>query len=335
MPRFGSPFLPSDATDDPPAAGLYDALLCDPANFGLPTDFGDDLHSDLDDEGEDEVVDARQHNAHVLAYRAHREREAHIGSLHGGVADIWAHLDGSPGCTRLGFSEEALHVRHLWADEADILAAPYEPTDDPPFPRATGYPHCTLPWWGWPPVVRPGNSALLSIFRIWRAHRRVTAQIAAAGGIDDDRGWITRPKAPDLSGLAEWRRAIFTPPSERAAAKAQARRSKRAASSRRSRAEHRAAKPRRDNQKPPITTADGFAFVPLSKGYKARVLAADAPLVTGHAWHVIVPADGTPYAAREERRPGGGKNRLRMHHVEGLTGPVEIIPPDVGGVEAA
>lgn len=340
MSYYGFPITAAFGRD-PAAPRFYDLLTEDPEALGLPADFGDVLLYDDDvEEDDDDAPVGEQHNAHVAAYHAHKEREAHVAALHGGVATIWDHLDGSPGCTKLGCDEEFLHVRHTWADEADILATPFEPTDQSPFSPATGYPHCTLPWTWWPPVVGGRRSALLFIFRIWRAHRVVTAQIAAAGGLDDDRGWITRPAAPDLSDLAEWRRGLFLPPSQRAAAKKAARtaakkvpRKAPPVATRPAEQRHTAAKPAADErpkapQGPrPITVEGDRAFVLLTRGYVAAIAAADIPLVEGHDWQVATPAGKTPFAVRTERLPGGGKRGIRMNRIEGLTGPVEIIAP--------
>lgn len=321
--------LPTFAASDSDSASpsFYDALLADPEALGLPADFNDAFDDEPEDK--DDAWAGEQLNAHVVAYRAHREREAHIAALHGGVATIWDHLDGSPGCTKLGCDEEFLHLRHMWADEADILAAPFEPSDQSLFPRGTGYPHCTLPWTWWPPVVGGGRSALLFIFRIWRAHRVVTAQIAAAGGLDDDRGWITRPAAPDLDAVAEWRRGLFLPPSQRATVNKDARKAKRSAGQSKRRAAKRVAEKRpKTSQGPrPITVGGDRALVTLTRGFVAAIAAADVPLIEGHDWQVATPAGKPPYAVRTERIPGGGKRGIRMHLVEGLTGPVEILAP--------
>ncbi|MFG1420040.1 hypothetical protein V5F38_19970, partial [Xanthobacter sp. V0B-10] len=51
------------------------------------------------------------------------------------------------------------------------------------------------------------------------------------------------------------------------------------------------------------------------------------PLVEGHNWHVIAATGKAPFATRLEKREDGSKVRLRMHRLEGLSGPVEIIPP--------
>lgn len=317
MSRSGVPISAAFGYD-PAAPSFYDALLADPEAFGLSSGFDDTFDDRTEDEDD---APGEQHNAHVVTFRAHREREEHVAALHGGVATIWEHLDGSPGCTTLGCDPEALHVRHTWADEADILAAPYDPAEASLFPTATGYPHCSLPWTWWPPVVKGKRSALLFIFRIWRAHRMVTAQIAASGGLDDDRGWITRPAMPDLAGLAEWRRGLFLPPSQRATAPqgkiAAVRRERRAASQ--SESGHK--EPR------PITVEGDRALVPLTRGYVAAIRAVDVAQVEGHDWHIVIPAKGVPFAMRFQKLPSGRKRSIRMHRIEGLTGPVEIIPP--------
>lgn len=324
MSRSGVPISAAFGYD-PAAPAFYDALLADPEVFGLPTAFDDTF----DDRAEDEDdAPGEQHSAHVVTFRAHREREEHVAALHGGVATIWEHLDGSPGCTTLGCDPEALHVRHTWADEADILAAPYDPAEASPFPTATGYPHCSLPWTWWPPVVKGKRSALLFIFRIWRAHRMVTAQIAASGGLDDDRGWITRPVMPDLAGLAEWRRGLFLPPSQRAVARKEMRNAKKVKAQRQRRATKRAEAPPKVLQATrPIIVEGDRAFVPLTRGYVAAIAAADVRHVEGHNWHVATPDGKAPFAVRYERLPQGNKQSIRMHRIEGLTGPVEIIPP--------
>ncbi|MFG1400713.1 hypothetical protein [Xanthobacter sediminis] len=288
-----------------------------------------------DGEDEEEPAPGEPHNAHVVAYRAHREREAHIAKLHAGVDDIFAHLDGSPGCMKLGCSEEFLHVRHLWAGDADILAVPFAPTEHSPFPRATGYPHCRLPWAWWPPVVGSGHSALLSIFRLYRAEAMVVAQIAGCGGLDDLWGWVRRPEVPDFEGLAEWRRRLFLPPSEQEVARKAEKRAKKTLDQREKRARDAGKAATRGHTVRPVVVEGGFAFVPLSMGYTARLSAADAPLVEGHNWHVIASPGQSPFAARFSKREDGRKVRLRMHRLEGLTGPVEIIQPAPDGPNAA
>ncbi|MFG1418304.1 hypothetical protein V5F38_10380 [Xanthobacter sp. V0B-10] len=306
--------------EDPFAsASLWDGLELP------PLDEGDDAAS------AEEPEQGEPHNAHVVAYRAHREREAHVARLHAGVDDIWSHLDGSFRCMTLGRDVESLHVRHLWADEAELEtwaeSTPYGPAGHHPVYPAKGYPQCFLPWAGWPPVVGSGHSALLHIFRIWRAEAVVLAQIAATGGLDDWAGWIIRPQVPDFESLAAWRRRLFLPPSEQEAARKAEKRGRKTRGQREQRARDAGKDASQGRIVRPVVVDGDFAFVPLSMGYTARLPAADAPLVEGHNWHVIAATGKAPFATRLEKREDGSKVRLRMHRLEGLSGPVEIIPP--------
>lgn len=329
-------------SDDTHTCDLLAELRADPSAFGLSRDLAEAfLAADTsDDEGEEEedgegvVCQGEAHNAHVIAYRHVTARSARAHALQRGVDDIRAHLDGSPGCTMLGCNPEFLHVRHLWAEEADILATPSAPTPSPPLPTGTGYPHCALPWAWWPPVVGRGHSALLFIFRLYRARAAVTAQIAAAGGIDDDRGWIVDHSGHTFptASFAAWRRSLFLTDEERKAETKVKRRAKETARQRTVRKAQRLVAPPvgksgKRTKRPITVTPDGHAIVTLTQGYSARILAADVPLVEGFNWSVRIVKGRAPVAFRSLQRPGGSARLLFMHHVEGMTGPVEIIPP--------
>ena len=341
---LGDDRLAMPLPDDGDTSHLLVELRADPSAFGLSRDLAEAfLSADTPDEdGEDEgdgtgsglVRQGEAHNAHVTAYRHVTARSARAHALQRGVDDIHAHLDGSPGCTMLGCNPEFLHVRHLWAEEADILATPCASSPSPPLANATGYPHCALPWAWWPPVVGRGHSALLFIFRLYRARDLVTAQIAAAGGTDDDRGWMR-----DLSGytfpaasFATWRHALFLTDEERKAEKKVKRRAKDTVRQRTARKAQRLVAPpvgkSGKRTKRPITILpDGRAIVPLTRGYSARILAADVPLVEGFNWSVRVVKGCARGAFRSQRLPDGPARTVYMHQVEGMTGPVEIIPP--------
>lgn len=184
-------------------------------------------------------------------------------------------------------------------------------------------------------MVGRGHSALLFIFRIYRARAVVTAQIAAAGGIDDDLGWLI-----DRSGytsfptasFAAWRRSLFLTDEERKAETTVKRRAKETARQRTVRKAQRLVAPPvgksgKRTKRPFTVTPDGHAIVPLTRGYSARILAADVPLVEGFNWSVRVVKGRSPVAFRSLQRPGGSARLLFMHQVDGMTGPVEIIPP--------
>lgn len=328
--------------DDAETTALLAELRADPSAFGLSPELAEaflSAHAPVDDgkgeeDAEGEAFPGHRHDAHVTAYRHATAREARAHALQRGVDDIWSHLDGSAGCMTLGCDAEFLHVRHLWAEEADILATPHEPTDSPPLPVATGYPHCALPWAWWPPVVGHGGSALLFIFRLHRANAAVTAQIAAAGGIDDDRGWII-----DRAGytfpqgrFAAWRRSIYLTADERTAERKTKRRAEDTTRKRQARQAHKVVAPPvgrsgKRTKRAIEMTADGHAIVPLTQGYAARIDAADVPLVEGFNWSVRAVKGRAPTAFRSQQRPDGSARTLYMHRVEGMTGPVEIIPP--------
>lgn len=211
---------------------------------------------------------------------------------------------------------------------------PFAPTPSPPLPGATGYPHCALPWAWWPPVVGRGHSALLFIFRLYRAHAAVTAQIAAAGGIDDDRGWIVDHSGYTFptASFAAWRRSLFLTDEERKAETKVKRRAKETARQRTARKAQRLVAPPvgksgKRTKRPITVTPDGHAIVPLTRGYSARILAADVPLVEGFNWSVRVVKGRARGAFRNQRRQDGPALTIYMHQVDGMTGPVELIPP--------
>ncbi|MFG1372176.1 hypothetical protein V5F32_08380 [Xanthobacter oligotrophicus] len=340
--------------DLPPSGvgSLYEHLLADPAAFGFARGLAEELLDALesdgveDDEDRGDVRRGDPHDAHVSAYRHVKAREARAAALQRGVDDIRSHLDGSPGCMRLGVSTEFLHVRHLWAEEADIVALPYEAAEAPQLPAGKGYPHCSLPWAWWPPVVGAGSSALLHLFRIRRANALVTAQIAAAGGIDDDRGWII-----DRTGytfpqevFGEWRRTLYLTPDECNTAKKTARKAKKAAHQRTARAQAKKAPtaPRGSTAggvavppvgrsgkrtKRPIEVIGDHATVPLTRGYVARISASDVPLVEGYNWSVRIVEGRAPVAVRNAKGEDGKARNAFMHLIDGMAGPVEIIPP--------
>lgn len=312
-------------------SSLYEAALVEPEVFGLSADT---FAEEGDDDDEQPQESGEHHAAHVAAYRARKERCEHLARLTRGLMRIYRHLDGSEGSTRMGFTEDWCHHRHLWAGKDELQAwaeaTPYAPTEGSPVYPAKGYPSCSLPWWGWPPMMG-ADSPRLFMQRIWQANAEVRAQIAAAGGLDDDCGWITRPAGSrDPEWDAVQLRHLLLPPSQQAAAEKAARKAKKATQRReqRARGQGKAASAGRAVRPVVEVSADGaFVTVPLTKGYAARVSAADAPLVEGHRWHVIVSPKAAPYAARDIPREDGRKARLMMHRVEGLTGPVVIIPP--------
>lgn len=329
-PLPGAPTFWQALSPDPSAIGrLWDGLELPPL---------EEQEGDTTEEPQDRPR-GEPHNAHVIAFQARWERCRHLADLTRGLLRIHRHLDGSPGSTRMGFSEDWCHGTHRWADEADLLAwaeaTPFKPADNPPFPAAKGYPSCSLPWYGWPPLLGRDKPHLVML-RVWRGEAEVRAQIAAAGGLDDDRGWITRPAMPDLARFDDWRRRIFMTPAELAeelAAQAKTRRRERKTTDQREQRAEERAKKREAAAPPPARSArpvviDGdFAFVPLTKGYTARIAAADAHLVEGHDWHVVTNPGRQPFARRHLPGAGARKTALRMNKVEGLTGPVVILPP--------
>ena len=302
---------------------LYAAALEDPEAFGLPADFGDVDPFDLagDDEEEDDAPRREQHNDHVVVWRRHKAREDHLASLQRGVDMFASELDGSPGCAMWGYSSDFLHQRHTWAEEGE-----------PPSPLR-GYPSCALPWMFAPKDHDPSRRHDLVRWRLYRAHAVATAQIVAAGGVDNDHGTLIDRRSFDpWQGLAAWRRMIFTPPSERAAAAKAAKRAKKTADQReqrRKRAPKRAS--RQSTVAAPtrtiVMTDDGKAIVPLTKGYWAIINAADVPLVEGRPWHVAALPGRKPFAKRVETLANGKTRGVRMHNIAGLSGPVEILPP--------
>lgn len=337
------------------APSLYDAALADPTAFGLPAGIFLPLaDDDADEDGDEEVGEPP--NAHIADYRLHQEREEHLAALYGGLNRIRSHLASrSPGCTRMGFSEEGCHVRHLWADEAELLAwaaeTPFAPADEPPFPAAMGYPYCTLPWYGWPPLLGHEKPHLF-LFDLRLAEADVTAQIAACNGLDDWRGWIFRwDEAPTLKGLELWLDRLFLAPSELAAMKKAGERTRKTSGQKEKRAKVRkdAERLSREDATPPASgkgglrrarssrpislTGDGKAIVTLTQGYSAIINAADVPLVEGYNWCAAVEAGKRPFAMRTEKGAGGrSRGTVRMHNIEGLTGPVEIRPPPTAWV---
>ncbi|MFG1480273.1 hypothetical protein V5F53_16695 [Xanthobacter sp. V4C-4] len=338
---------------------LYAAALEDPEAFGLTAEL---LHclGEGDDEADDDDVEGDQHNAHVVAYEARLERCRHLASLTRGLLVARRHLDGSPGCTRMGWSEAQCHPPGPWSTEDEIMALPFEPMSFDAWiavnpvhdGRQVRYPSCTLPWWGWSSLSGRGNNPLLFACRIFRANGDVWAQIAAAGGLDDDHGWLCRPAVIPSKPSSEWLKLLLMPPSERAAVAKEAKREKRTTDQRQRRAEARqrpqtqattpttdpapkvARAPRPPSPPRAITlTDDGKALVPLTQGYSAMIAAADVPLVDGHRWHVVANKGKAPFAMRSENLPEGGKTRsIRMHRLDGLTGPVVIVPPPPAAV---
>ncbi|MFG1417771.1 hypothetical protein V5F38_14270 [Xanthobacter sp. V0B-10] len=326
----------------PSHRSIYDDLF--------PAEDGEDVPWEEDGPSEEEAPSVAgatakgdQHNAHVIAYMARRERCQHLATLTRALLKARQHLDGSPGCTRMGFSEEWCSPR--WSSsEEELLALPDEPLTIDEFQainpchdgRWVRYPSCTLPWWGWPPVFGHDDPVLFRL-RVWQGAAMVRSQIAEAGGLDDDHGWISRPTG---AFRPEWwqeqRNAAFMLPSERAAAATARKKTANTEAKRRSRAAERvkagkAATPKKTGPRPVVIqrSEDGdFALVPLTRGYTARLPAADAPLVEGHDWHVCIPGPGKkPFARRLVAGDGCKQKALRMDKVEGLTGPVVVIPP--------
>lgn len=319
----GPSFAQAFGTDPTARARLWEGLE-------LPERDEEEAGGDDDEQPQDS---GEHHAAHVTAYRARKERCGHLARLTRGLMRIHRHLDGSAGSTRMGMGEDWCHHRHLWAGEDELQAwaeaTPYAPTEGSPVYPAKGYPSCSLPWWSWPPMMS-GDSPHLFMLRVQRAEAEVRAQIAAAGGLDDECGWITRPTMPDLAWFDERQRFHLLPPSQQAAAEKAARKVKKTTQRREQRAREQGKDVTAGRAVRPAVevSADGaFVTLPLTRGYAARVPAADAPLVEGHRWHVIVPSKGAPYAARDIPRGERRKTRLMMHRVEGLTGPVGIIPP--------
>jgi len=325
-------------TDDYSATPLYDDALADPEAYGLPSDF---FGADDDDEEEGEPLPPPPGDpatAHIAAYRLRKERCEHLARLTRGLLRIHRHLDGFEGSTRMGFSEEWCHHRHLWAEEDELRAwaeaTPYAPTEGSPVYPAKGYPSCSLPWWGWPPMMG-GDSPYLFIHRIRRANAEVSEQIAASGGLDDDCGYIWRPTPSPLQGhphrgrgFDEWLRRIFMPPSQREAAEKAERKAKKTTQRREQRAKVQGKGATGGRSIRPVTVDGAFAFVPLTKGFVARLNAADAHLVEGFNWCVTVANGGRyVYAMRTATAANGKARNILMHRLEGLSGPVEVIPP--------
>ncbi|MFH3480252.1 hypothetical protein [Xanthobacter variabilis] len=325
----------------PSHRSLYDELF--PAD-----DDGEDVPGEEDEAPSVAGATAKgdQHNAHVIAYMARRERCQHLATLTRALLKARQHLDGSPGCTRMGFSEEWCSPRWSSSEEELLalppagLARPDEPLTIDEFQainpchdgRWVRYPSCSLPWYGWPPVFGHDDPVLFRL-RVWQGAAMVRSQIAEAGGLDDDHGWISRPTG---AYRPEWwndqLQAAFMLPSERAAAATARKKTANTEAKRRSRATQRvkagkAPTPKKTGPRPVVMDGD-FAFVPLTRGYTARLPAADAPLVEGHDWHVCIPGPGKkPFARRLVAGDGCKQKALRMDKVEGLTGPVVVIPP--------
>ena len=354
---------------------LYAAALEDPEAFGLTAELlhclgeGDD---EADDDEADDDVEGDQHNAHVVAYEARLERCRHLASLTRGLLVARRHLDGSPGCTRMGWSEAQCHPPGPWSTEDEIMALPFEPMSFAAWiavnpvhdGRQVRYPSCTLPWWGWSSLSGRGNNPLLFACRIFRANGDVRAQIAAAGGLDDDHGWLCRPAVIPSKPSSEWLKLLLMPPSERAAAAKEAKREKRTTDQRQRRAEARQSretqatsttdpapkvarvppKAARQGEAPapssrtgkpirrPVECHGAHALVPLTNGYAARIGVADVPLVEGYNWSARIVSGRAPVAVRTGKGQDGRPRTVFMHRLDGLTGPVVIVPPPPAAV---
>lgn len=327
-----------DAPAPSSSVSLYDEMLADPSLFGLsPKFFDQEPITDDDDEGEEVVFEGEPHTDHIRLWRKHAERTEHLAALQRGVEMFAQELDGSPGCSMWGYSPDFLHPRHLWTGEGEY-----------PTPHR-GYPSCRLPWDCEPTVPTPARRHDLVRWRLHRAWAQATAQIAAAGGVDDDHGvLIDRRGFNPWPGLAEWRRMLFLPPSEQMEERREAAKARKREAQRKQRAEERAARacarqrlanPQGKSAPDPDTPSTGrrlkrppeivgaHAYVPLTRGYVARIPAADLPLVGAYNWSVRLVKNRAPVAVRPLRTAGGSPGHAFMNHTEGLTGPVEIITP--------
>lgn len=356
---------PSQPPADAGPSGLLGEVLSNPSAFGISKKLAEALRSSaVPNDDEDDAVARKtrfpkgeEHTAHIAAYRHASARAARARSLQGGINDIWEHLDGSPGCMLMGFDPAYVSGRVSMREDVVRIyeAMPYRPVSYDEFrgyfprdygapdyvpPGETEYPYSLLPWHGWPSIIKSGHSPHLFQFRLGRAGALVTAQIAEAGGIDDQYGWIIDRTdfAFPPEHYVEWRRSIFMTDEERRAAEKAKRRAKDSTRKRGERQARKLSAPARPKLprsptaakqalRPVEVTGDGHALVPLTQGYKARIVAADVPLVKGCNWAVRLAKGRAPAAIHTSTCPNGTKLVRRMHNVEGMSGPVEIIPP--------
>ncbi|MFG1362115.1 hypothetical protein [Xanthobacter versatilis] len=302
-----------------------------------------------DDEDRDDVRRGDLHDAHVSAYRHVKAREARAAALQRGAEAFGQEVCGSSGSlghAAWGYSTDFLHPKHMWAEHMwsedwEPMAEDGEPVTEP---YRRGYPYCTVPWMYAPKSGEPslcqqaGRSHDLVRFRLYRAEAMVGLQIAEAGGIDDDLGWgvphdILRRRA---AFLPDWRKGLYLTDDERSTAKKTARKAKKAAHQRTARAQAKKA-PTAPTVPPvgrsgkrtkrPIEVIGDHATVPLTRGYVARIPASDVALVEGYNWSVRIVEGRAPVAVHNAKGEDGKARSAFMHLIDGMAGPVEIIPP--------